>query len=120
MEDDISYILKLFIEKHKYYTGGFQKAVSDEILKLIENNRELKRHLIKRIEYTNKLEKDLFENASNYVIPKSKIEAKIEELEIMYDGLPKNPKEHLHSKTEYKIVIGVLQELLGKGVENGN
>lgn len=45
-------------------------------------------------------------------IPISLIEKKIEELETMYDGLSKNPKEHLHSKTEYKIVIGVLQELL--------
>lgn len=47
-------------------------------------------------------------------IPKSKVKEMIKELEIMYDGLPKNPKEHLHSKTEYKIVIGVLQSLLGK------
>lgn len=45
-------------------------------------------------------------------VPISLIEKKIEELETMYDGLSKNPKEHLHSKTEYKIVIGVLQELL--------
>lgn len=47
-------------------------------------------------------------------IPKSKVKEMIKELEIMYDGLPKNPKEHLHSKTEYKIVIGVLQSLLRK------
>ena len=42
----------------------------------------------------------------------NKIKGKIEELQAMYDKLPKNPKEHLHSKTEYKIVIGELQELL--------
>lgn len=45
---------------------------------------------------------------------KDKIKAKIEEVEAMYDKLPKNPKEHLHSKTEYKIVIGELQSLLEK------
>lgn len=45
-------------------------------------------------------------------IPISLIEKRKEEIETMYDGLSKNPKEHLHSKTEYKIVIGVLQELL--------
>ena len=45
---------------------------------------------------------------------KDKIKVKIEELEDMYNELPKNPKEHLHSKTEYKIVIGVLQSLLEK------
>lgn len=41
-----------------------------------------------------------------------KIKARIEELQTMYNNLPKNPKEHLHSKTEYKIVIGELEELL--------
>lgn len=40
-----------------------------------------------------------------------KIKARIEELQTMYNNLPKNPKEHLHSKTEYKIVIGELEEL---------
>ncbi len=45
---------------------------------------------------------------------KDKIKARIEELEDMYNELPKNPKEHLHSKTEYKIVIGELQSLLEK------
>lgn len=88
---------------------------------LIEKYKDLKEMLKHRIEYTNKLEKDLFQNASNYVIPKSKVEEVIKELEIMYDGLPKNPKEHLHSKTEYKIVIGVLQELLDeRNKNNGN
>lgn len=66
------------------------RETQNKVAKLEEENKELK-------------EKS---------IPKSKLKAKIEELETMYDGLSKNPKEHLHSKTEYKIVIGVLQELL--------
>lgn len=45
-------------------------------------------------------------------ISKDKIKARIEKYETMYNSLPKFPREHLHSKTEYKIVIGVLQELL--------
>lgn len=38
-----------------------------------EKNKELEEMLKHRIKYTNELEKDLFENASNYVIPKSKV-----------------------------------------------
>ena len=45
-------------------------------------------------------------------IPKIKVKEKIEEYKTMYNNLPKNPKEHLCSRTEYKIVIGVLQKLL--------
>ena len=38
---------------------------------------ELKKGLEKRIKYCNELEKDLFENCSNYVVSKDKIKAKI-------------------------------------------
>ena len=63
---------------------------------------ELKRHLKTRIKYTNELEKDLFENCSNYVIPKQKIKDKIEEISLNY------------FKADYVIneVIEILQELL--------
>lgn len=54
----------------------FKYAIST----LIAENKELKEMLKHRIEYTNKLEKDLFQNASNYVIPKSKIKEKIEDI----------------------------------------
>ena len=36
--------------------------------------------------YTSKLEEDLFENASNYVIKKEKVKDKIEELKKKKDG----------------------------------
>ena len=47
-----------------------------------------------------------------YYVSKDKIKAKIEEYKTMYNNLSKNPREHMHSKIEYQIVIGVLQELL--------
>ena len=52
------------------------------INEIIDKNEELEKMLKSRIKYTNELEQDLFENASNYVIPKSLIKEKIEELEI--------------------------------------
>lgn len=83
---------------------------------LIAENKELKEMLKHRIEYTNKLEKDLFQNASNYVIPKSKLKAKIEEVEQWGLYNMKIPKlstldERLGAKIGIKYV---LQSLLGK------
>lgn len=77
-----------------------------------EKNADLKALIEHNLKYTHNLEKDLFENCSNYVINKDKIKAKIEEYQKMYDDLPKNPREHMHSKVEYKIAVGVLQDLL--------
>lgn len=60
------------------------------IEKLQKENEELKtdrdkfkKALGKRITYCNELEKDLFENCSNYVISKQKIKDKIEEYKNM-------------------------------------
>lgn len=74
---------------------------------LIEKYKELKEE--KETDYTSVYLKGVYDERDKW---QKKIKEKIEELETMYDGLSKNPKEHLHSKTEYKIVIGVLQELL--------
>lgn len=56
----------------------------EQILNLIERikkeNEKLKRLMAHKNGYTEALEKDLFENCSNYVVPKSKIKEKIEEL----------------------------------------
>ena len=49
-----------------------------ELRNLINRTKELEEMLKHRIKYTNELEQDLFENASNYVIPKSKVKEKIE------------------------------------------
>lgn len=43
---------------------------------------------------------------------KNKIKVERGKYEIMYENLPINPKEHPHSKIEYQIVIGILQDLL--------
>ena len=57
------------------------KRLFEAIMSIADERDELKQMLKTRIAYTNELEKDLFENASNYVIPKQKIRDKIEELE---------------------------------------
>jgi hypothetical protein len=49
-----------------------------------EEKEKFKKALGKRITYCNELEKDLFENCSNYVISKDKIREKIEKLEKDY------------------------------------
>lgn len=57
------------------------KRVLKENKELQEDRDKFKKALGKRITYCNELEKDLFENGSNYVIPKSKVKEKIEELD---------------------------------------
>lgn len=56
------------------------KRVLKENEELKEDRDKFKKALGRRITYCNELEKDLFENGSNYVIPKSKVKEKIEEL----------------------------------------
>ena len=81
----------------------------DIVLNLIEKQskeiEELKENMRKRIIYCNEIEKDLFENCSNYVVSKTKIKEKIEELK-------KYSKEHgyINMRSE----INVLQSLLEK------
>lgn len=47
--------------------------------RVLKENEELKRLVAHKNGYTKKLEEDLFENCSNYVIPKQKVKDKIEE-----------------------------------------
>lgn len=63
---------------------------------LIGKNAELQTVLQNRINYTKLLEKDLFENSSNYVVPKQVIRDKIQEYEAQ----------------GYIEITGVLKELL--------
>lgn len=88
------------------------KTILNLIEKLQKENEELKDLIIHKNEYTKKLEEDLFENCSNYVIPKSKIKDKIEEekLPLTIVGGRRNRKT-----LEYGIKLGrrqVLQELI--------
>ena len=55
------------------------KRVLKENEELKEDRDKFKKALGKRITYCNELEKDLFENSSNYVIPKQIVKDKIEE-----------------------------------------
>lgn len=90
------------------------------INEIIDKNEELEKMLKSRIKYTNELEQDLFENASNYVIPKSLIKEKIEELKKQYEDYEKRweeagmNKEHPFYKYLIRIEaeIDILEELL--------
>ena len=75
------------------------KRVLKENEELKEDRDKFKKALGRRITYCNELEKDLFENSSNYVIKKQKVKEKIEEL----------TKEGRHYNANK---IEVLQELL--------
>ena len=55
------------------------KRVLKENEELKEDRDKFKKALGRKITYCNELEKDLFENSSNYVIPKQIVKDKIEE-----------------------------------------
>lgn len=67
-----------------------------------------------RIKYTNELEKDLFENASNHVVPKSLIKEKIEELKEELERDRICIDFVIEHKTDIELIakIQVLEELL--------
>lgn len=80
-------MLNKFITEHELFNIK-QSDNLEENIKIIFNliekqqkeNEKLKRLMAHKNGYTEALEKDLFENCSNYVVPKSKIKEKIEEL----------------------------------------
>lgn len=83
MEEDIKILeeyLKGYYNSDLLGSYGLPDKETQALEKLIKGYREIEEMLKNRIKYTNELEKDLFENASKYVVPKSKIKEKIEEL----------------------------------------
>lgn len=93
------------------------KGGIDLIEKLQKENEELKedrdkfkKALGRRITYCNELEKDLFENGSNYVIPKQKVKDKIEELKKKVEELTDD--KGYWGGSDLLEQIKVLQELL--------
>ena len=56
---------------------GVIEKLQKENKELKEDRDKFKKELLKRITYCNELEKDLFENGSNYVISKQKVKDKI-------------------------------------------
>ena len=86
------------------------KRVLKENEELKEDRDKFKKALGKRITYCNELEKDLFENCSNYVIPKSKVKEKIEEINKAYEDSKDENGESQYYYPDY--TIRVLEELL--------
>ena len=110
VKNDI-YDLKGFLtESEKIKWQKAIETVLNYIKELEEEKDKLKEGLVKRITYCNELEKDLFENCENYVVNKSKIRDKIEELEKQRDNV-----KIFKNIDEYDRCIGkiqVLKELL--------
>lgn len=85
-EEEIINIIENFLNYNieKYLSGNEVCAITnllDLYQKEKEKNAELKVLIERNLMYSHNLEKDLFENCSNYVISKDKIKAKIEEIQ---------------------------------------
>ncbi len=83
---------------------------AEKVKQLEKENEELMKLMVHKNIYTKKLEEDLFENASNYVIPKQKLKDKIKELS--------KTKGDLATYIEVSERIRALQELLEESEEN--
>lgn len=88
------------------------KRVLKENEELKEDRDKFKKALGRRITYCNELEKDLFENSSNYVIKKQKVKDKIEELKKKVEEL--TDEKGYWGGSDLLDQIEVLQELLEK------
>ncbi len=81
------------IDSNFFKNGGWEtvdleipksmKHILSDYKRVLKENEELKRLVAHKNGYTKKLEEDLFENCSNYVIPKQKVKDKIEEYKKM-------------------------------------
>ena len=88
------------------------KRVLKENEELKEDRDKFKKALGRRITYCNELEKDLFENSSNYVIKKQKVKEKIEELKKKVEEL--TDEKGYWGGSDLLEQIKVLQVLLEK------
>ena len=95
-----------------------------ENTQLRKENFDLKNSLSWRINYCQELEKDLFENCNNYVIPIQKVKDKIEEIlnngeyRIIFEGDSEFPDEATRIDAQKYIKLEKLQELLEGRKEN--
>ena len=89
--------------------GNGHLVYNENYFKLQKENDELKKLMAHKNWYTQKLEEDLFENASNYVIKKEKVKDKIEELS--------KTKGDLATHIAVSERIRALQELLEESEE---
>lgn len=69
--------------KNSHIDGKIIQILYDLYEQEKEKNKELKILIEQNLKYSHNLEKDLFENCSNYVVSKDKIREKIKE----YEGL---------------------------------
>lgn len=95
------------------------KRLFEAIMQIADDRDKYKNALIKRIEYCNELEKDLFENCSNYVVSKDKIREEIEEIKQIlikldyHDIKDKNEREFYKTQyMQYVVARNILQGLL--------
>lgn len=96
---------------HLVYNENYFK-LQKENEELKEDRDKFKKNLLKRITYCNELEKDLFENGSNYVIPKEKVKDKIEELKKVSNAEELEDIMNRKNYTIAELVQYVLQELI--------
>lgn len=85
------------------------ETTSNLVERLQKENEELKNLMAHKNWYTQKLEEDLFENASNYVIKKQKVKDKIKEIgeKIKYE---ENEKVVIYLHKQKNILQEVLKE----------
>ncbi len=105
-------VVQSIIDNQQYYI--FQKQIEKyekEIEKLQKENEELKNLMAHKNDYTKKLEEDLFENCSNYVIPVQKVKDKIEYLDKQQKQWLED-RELKASDSEIIFARDVLRELL--------
>ncbi len=88
------------------------KRVLKENEELKEDRDKFKKALGRKITYCNELEKDLFENSSNYVIKKQKVKEKIEELKEKEQEL--SDEQGYWGSSDLLAKIEVLQDILGE------
>lgn len=108
------------LEKALEHILSAYKRVLKENEELKEDRDKFKKALGKRITYCNELEKDLFENCSNYVIPIQTIKDKIKELNKKEKQELKGTKgqDRYDIKQQYMYQRNILQELLEGRKEN--
>lgn len=111
----IDYIQDFIIENGQYNADVNDMEYFSRILNLIENQQRK----IEELQAINQMQKYRIEVMDERkLISRNEVEeiikTRIKEIQNMYDKLSKNPKEHLHSKTEYLIVICELQSILNE------
>ena len=116
MSEKLEELISLLYQDNLTQYG--KRLLVENIEKLQKENEELKNSLSWRINYCQELEKDLFENCSNYVIPIQKVKDKIEEIlnngeyRIIFEGDAEFPDEATCIDAQKYIKLEKLQELL--------